>query len=278
MSDRTPDPASGMKRSRQRSAPKQQRSNFPAAPFARREARLLARLKAVVKEIAASLPAHEVRHTVELFLLAFSPEPVPGVPAWAQKAARRVFRVDRDFPRPVPVRSPAEATAALMELQWQITAELAAEPALSGGLVGLTCRAVDDFAESAAESVARHRLEKLRKVCDAAKRLESDRMARLGRPKEAEFTTCLGGGMSVDSDQLIREANSYHDLDGIVAVRWREVQALPSRAEFRRFAVKILGGNAETTQTEKRLEHYCRLIGLSFRPPGRPKGSQNAPH
>jgi hypothetical protein len=165
-----------------------------------------------------------------------------------------------------------------MELQWQITAELAAEPALSGGLVGLTCRAVDDFAESAAESVARHRLEKLRKVCDAAKRLESDRMARLGRPKEAEFTTCLGGGMSVDSDQLIREANSYHDLDGIVAVRWREVQALPSRAEFRRFAVKILGGNAETTQTEKRLEHYCRLIGLSFRPPGRPKGSQNAPH
>lgn len=231
-----------------------------------------------MKEIAGSLPPHEVRHTVELFLLAACPQPVPGVPPWAQKAARRVFGADQNFPRPVPAQSSAEAAAAFAEHQKQLTTELQAEPALWGGCLGLTCRAVDDFAESAAESVARHRLEKLRKVCDAAKRLESDRMARLGRPKEAEFTTCLGGGMSVDSDQLFREANSYHDLDGIVAVRWREVQALPSRAEFRRFVVNILGGNAETTQTEKRLEHYCRLIDLRFRPPGRPKGSQNSPH
>lgn len=261
-------------RQRSRSRRGQRRQHLPS-PFAAREARLLARLKAVTREIAANLPKHELRHLIELVVLAFCPQAVPGVPPWAQKAARRVFNVDQDFPRPVPFRSAAEATAAFVELQRKLTAELEAQPALWGGCLGLTFRAVDDFAESAAETVARRRLERLQSVCDAAKRLESDKAARLDNAKESEFLTMLGAGMSTDTAQLLREGNSYHDLDGIVATRWREVMALASRGDFCQWLDQHYGHGM--ARTEKRLEHFCRLIGLRFRPPGRPTGSTSQP-
>lgn len=237
------------------------------------EARALARWKRPVKRLWKSLDAEPRHFANELIRLAFGPESLPGIPAWAQAAARRFVGISLEQLEEVRSRVAAQGPA---EAQRALSDEMERTPDMWGMITGLSLRVVSDLERDLTDPEARKALAQTVEAQRRLNELDARKAAAKGVGVEAEYLKNYGLGLATDAEAELKAADGYRDLCGIVVWKWREIAELKSRAAFRDFLLTMLPRNR--VGSDKRLEHFCRLIGLSFRPPGRPKGSQNKEH
>lgn len=222
-----------------------------------------------MKRLLKALDPEPLRFVNDLVRLAFGPESLPGIPAWARAAARRFVGISpeqlEEVRSTVAAQGPAEAQKALSD-------EMERTPDVWGMITGLSLRVVSDLEKDLTDPAARKALAQTVEAQRRLNELDARKAAAQGVGVEAEYLKNYGLGLATDAEAELKAADGYRDLCGIVVWKWREIAALGSRKEFCTWLDRHFG--ADMARTEKRLEHFCRLIDLRFRRPGRPKGAQ----